>query len=185
MIRLRSHRLWCQPIDAKELSDVDLSTESAETLDLYGIGENKQSDNTGRACLLARRLSEAGVRFVQVSVQGWDHHVNIGAGLPNSCAQTDKPVAGLLKDLKRRGMLDETLVFWSGEFGRSPWSQDLTYTQPFERHGREHQQESHCCWMAGGGVKGGVTTGPRTISDFIPSKTRSTCMTFTPPFFIN
>jgi hypothetical protein len=137
---------------------VDLSGESRETLDLYGIGD-KVADRNGRACLMARRLSEAGVRFVQVTIGGWDHHGNIRAALPNSCAGADKPIAGLIKDLKRRGLLDETLVLWSGEFGRSPWSQDLSGTSPIDTHGREHQQESFCAWMAGGGVKSGTTYG--------------------------
>ena len=84
------------------------------------------TDRHGRACLLARRLSEAGVRFVQVTISGWDHHGNIRAALPESCAGSDRPVAGLIKDLKSRGLLDDTLVVWSGEFGRTPWSQDLS-----------------------------------------------------------
>jgi len=137
---------------------VDLSGESKETLDLYGI-DDKQAGRNGRACLLARRLSEAGVRFVQVTIGGWDHHGGIRTALPNSCAGADKPIAGLIQDLKRRGLLDETLVLWSGEFGRSPWSQDLSGTSPIETHGREHQQESFCAWMAGGGIKPGLTYG--------------------------
>lgn len=137
---------------------VDISNESKETHSLYGIG-NKASDRNGRACLLARRLSQAGVRFVQVTMDGWDHHGNIRGALPNSCAGADMPIAGLIKDLKRRGLLQDTLVIWSGEFGRSPWSQDLSGTSPIEKHGREHQQESYCAWMAGGGVRGGLTYG--------------------------
>ncbi len=137
---------------------VDLSGETQETLALYGVGD-KTADRNGRACLLARRLSEAGVRFVQVTFGGWDHHVNIRGALPQSCAGADKPIAGLIKDLKRRGLLEDTLVLWSGEFGRSPWSQDLSGTSPIEKHGREHQQESFCAFMAGGGVKSGLTYG--------------------------
>ena len=137
---------------------VDLSGESRDTLNLYGIGD-KKADRNGRACLMARRLSEAGVRFVQVTIGGWDHHVDIRTALPNSCTGADKPIAGLIKDLKRRGLLEETLVLWSGEFGRSPWSQDLSGTSPIDKHGREHQQESFCAWMAGGGVKSGLTFG--------------------------
>ena len=137
---------------------VDLSSESKETLKLYGVGD-KKTDRNGRACLLARRLSEAGVRFVQVTIGGWDHHGDIRANLPKSCAGADRPIAGLIRDLKRRGLLEETLVLWSGEFGRSPWSQDLSGTSPIEKHGREHQQESFCAWMAGGGVKPGLTHG--------------------------
>lgn len=137
---------------------VDLSGESQETMAMYGVGD-KQADRNARACLLARRFSEAGVRCVQVTMDGWDHHGDIRNALPNSCAGADKPVAGLLKDLKRRGLLEETLVVWSGEFGRSPWSQDLSGTSPIETHGREHQQESFCAWMAGGGVRPGLTYG--------------------------
>jgi hypothetical protein len=137
---------------------VDLSGETSETLSLYGIGQ-QATDRNGRACLLARRLSEAGVRFVQVSMGGWDHHGNIRAALPKTCQETDQPVAGLITDLKRRGLLDETLVLWSGEFGRTPWSQDLSGTAPLETHGREHQPESFTAFLAGGGVKGGVSHG--------------------------
>ena len=137
---------------------VDLSSESQSTRDLYGIDQEK-TDRNGRACLLARRLSEAGVRFVQVTVGGWDHHGDIKTALPNSCAGIDKPIAGLLKDLRQRGLLEDTLVIWSGEFGRSQWSQDISGTSPLEKHGREHQQESFCAWLAGGGVKGGLTYG--------------------------
>ena len=137
---------------------IDLAGETKETLELYGVG-TEGSDRNGRACLLARRLSEAGVRFVQVTVGGWDHHGNIAGELPGRCASVDKPIAGLLMDLKRRGLLDETLVLWSGEFGRSQWSQDVSGTAPIIQHGREHQQESFCAWMAGGGVKPGLTHG--------------------------
>jgi len=137
---------------------VDLSKESKATLDLYGVG-GKDTDKFGRACLLARKLSESGVRFVQVSIWGWDHHGNIRGDLPKLCAQTDQPVAALLKDLKARGLLEDTLVLWSGEFGRTPWSQDLSGKSPIDKHGREHQPESFCSWMAGGGVKAGLTYG--------------------------
>ena len=137
---------------------IDLSGETKATQDLYGIGE-KDTDRNGRACLLARRLSEAGVRFVQVTIGGWDHHGNIKDALPKSCAGSDKPVAGLIQDLKARGLLEHTLVVWSGEFGRTPWSQDLSGTSPIDTHGREHQPESYCAWLAGGGVKAGLTHG--------------------------
>jgi hypothetical protein len=137
---------------------VDLAQESKATLDLYGVG-GKDTDRNARACLLARRLSEAGVRFVQVTMGGWDHHGNIRGALPNSCRQTDQPVAALVKDLKQRGLLDDTLVVWSGEFGRTPWSQDLSGSSPIDKHGREHQPESFCAWMAGGGIKPGITHG--------------------------
>ena len=137
---------------------VDISNESEATRKLYGI-DGKDTDKNARACLLARKLSEAGVRFVQVTMGGWDHHGDIRGNLPKLCAQTDQPVAALLKDLKSRGLLEDTLVLWSGEFGRTPWSQDLSGTSPIERHGREHQPESFCAWMAGGGIKAGLTFG--------------------------
>lgn len=137
---------------------VDLSGETAETLKLYGIGE-KTTDKNGRACLLARRLSEAGVRFVQVTIGGWDHHGNIRDALPKTCAEADQPVAALIADLKARGLLEDTLVIWSGEFGRTPWSQDLSGTAPIETHGREHQPESFSAFLAGGGVRRGSSHG--------------------------
>jgi uncharacterized protein (DUF1501 family) len=137
---------------------VDVSKESEETLKMYGVG-GKDTDKNARACLLARKLSESGVRFVQVTMDGWDHHGDIRGNLPKLCNQTDQPVAALVKDLKQRGMLDDTLVLWSGEFGRTPWSQDLSGTAPIDKHGREHQPQSFCAWMAGGGIKPGHTYG--------------------------
>ena len=137
---------------------VDLSRESKATQELYGIGD-PATDRNARACLLARRMSEAGVRFVQVTMGGWDHHGNIRGSLPGSCRGSDKPVAALVKDLKARGLLEDTLVLWSGEFGRTPWSQDLSGTSPIDVHGREHQPQSFCAWMAGGGIKPGLTWG--------------------------
>lgn len=142
---------------------VDISQESAATLARYGVGK-EPTDRNARACLLARRFAEAGVRFIQVTMDGWDHHGNIRDGLPKMCAQTDQPTAALVADLKDRGLLEDTLVVWSGEFGRTPWSQDLSGTQPLEKHGREHQPESFCTWMAGGGVQPGLTFG--TTDDY-------------------
>ena len=137
---------------------VDLGGEPKETLGLYGIGDSK-SDRNGKACLMARRLSEAGVRFVQVTMGGWDHHGDIRSNLPRSCGGVDKPIAGLIRDLERRGLLQDTLVMISGEFGRTYWSQDLSGTSPITKHGREHQQESFCTLLAGGGVKPGFVHG--------------------------
>jgi hypothetical protein len=137
---------------------VDLSDESAETLKLYGVGA-APTDKNARACLLARRLCEAGVRFVQVTLGGWDHHGDIRGALPKTCAEADQPIAALILDLKRRGLLDDTLVLCSGEFGRTPWSQDLSGTAPIEKHGREHQPESFTAFLAGGGVKRGFSYG--------------------------
>ena len=133
---------------------VDLSHEPQHVLDLYGIGK-QPTDEFGRQLLLARRLTERGVRFVQICHSGggnggWDAHGDIKTHAP-LCRATDQPIAGLIKDLKQRGMLDETLVVWTSEFGRSPWSQNTT--------GRDHNPKGYSSWLAGGGVKGGVVHG--------------------------
>ncbi len=135
---------------------VNFAEESKDTLELYGIGETP-TDGFGRQCLLARRFAEAGVRFVQVSLGGWDHHGKIAEGLRKECSVADKPVAGLLTDLKRRGLLDDTLVLWGGEFGRTPHTQILDGNK--NAPGREHNHHGFTMWMAGGGVKGGITHG--------------------------
>ena len=135
---------------------VDISSESRATLDLYGIGE-EPTDTFGRQCLLARRFAEAGVRFVQVSLHGWDHHDKIAEGMKELCATSDKPIAGLLTDLKVRGLLHDTLVLWGGEFGRTPHTQQND--GPGQAPGREHNPHGFTMWMAGGGVRGGVTHG--------------------------
>jgi hypothetical protein len=135
---------------------VDLGNESQATKKLYGIGE-KPTDRFGRQCLLARRFAEAGVRFVQVSLRGWDHHGKIAEGLKKECATSDKPIAGLLTDLKTRGLLDDTLVVWGGEFGRTPHTQQNN--GPGQAPGREHNHHGFTMWMAGGGVRGGMTHG--------------------------
>lgn len=129
---------------------MDLSKESQPTQELYGIG-NGPSDNFGRQCLLARRLAEAGVRFIEVELNGWDTHFNMSTQLPNMCRQIDQPIAGLITDLKRRGMLKDTLILWAGEFGRTPFAQN--------GNGRDHNNKGFTSWMAGGGVKGGFSFG--------------------------
>lgn len=129
---------------------MDISNESKKTLDLYGIDE-EPTNAFGRQCLLARRMAEAGVRFIEVSHGNWDHHANLTQALPNLCGQTDKPIAGLLADLKSRGMLDDTLVIWAGEFGRTPDAPN--------GNGRDHNNRGYTTWMAGGGVKGGFSYG--------------------------
>ena len=140
-----------------EAPDVlDLSNEPQETLDLYGVGAEPTNDY-GRRCLMARRLVEKGVRFVCVVSGGgpgnlqWDAHSDIEENHLRMASETDKPVAGLLKDLSRRGLLDETLVFWGGEFGRSPEAQSSK--------GRDHHNLGFSMWMAGGGIKGGQVVG--------------------------
>ncbi|MBN9518235.1 DUF1501 domain-containing protein [bacterium] len=140
---------------------MDLSRETRETQALYGIpgggggggfgGGPFAAGGFGRACLQARRLVEAGVRFVEVNLGGWDHHQNLSEALPRNCTAVDKPAAALLIDLKRRGLLDDTLVIWGGEFGRTPAAQG--------GNGRDHNNKGYSLWMAGGGVKGGFRHG--------------------------
>lgn len=126
---------------------------------MYGIGE-KATDSYGRRCLMARRLIERGVRFVQLFINGqiWDNHANIARDLPQACERTDKPVAGLLADLRQRGLLDQTLVLWTGEFGRLPIAQ-LDSNKSFDTAGRDHNKNAFTLWMAGGGLKPGLTYG--------------------------
>lgn len=133
---------------------LDLGRETRETLDLYGI-DSGATDDFGRQCLLARRLVEAGVRFVEVSSDGWDHHSNLDK-FASKAEQIDKPIAALLNDLARRGLLDDTLVLWTGEFGRTPETQVLDGK---ETVGRDHNAEGYTAWLAGGGVRGGLTHG--------------------------
>ena len=129
---------------------MDISNESKETLAMYGA-DSAPSEQFGKQCLLARRFAEAGVRFIEVSHGSWDHHNNLRTALPNNCSQIDKPIAGLLQDLKNRGLLEDTLVVWSGEFGRTPDAQG--------GNGRDHNNKGFTSWMAGGGVKGGFGYG--------------------------
>jgi hypothetical protein len=135
---------------------LDLARESKETLKLYGIGD-KATDNFGRQCLMARRLSEAGVRYVQVNYgdntanPAWDQHSNLPKHADHARA-VDQPVAGLLADLKRRGLLKDTLVWWGGEFGRTPYAEK-------NGTGRDHNPDGFTVWLAGGGVKPGTTFG--------------------------
>ncbi|CAN5698121.1 DUF1501 domain-containing protein [soil metagenome] len=131
---------------------LDLKSEPKAMLDLYGVGPNLPTDRFARQCLLARRLAEAGVRFIEVTAPvGWDHHFLLKENLTESCAATDQPVAALLTDLDQRGMLEDTLVIWGGEFGRTPYAQSGT--------GRDHNNKGYTIWMAGGGVKGGHSHG--------------------------
>jgi uncharacterized protein DUF1501 len=129
---------------------MDISNETAATKALYGIGE-QATENFGRQCLLARRFAEAGVRFIEITSGQWDHHRNLKTALGNKAQSVDKPIAGLLRDLKTRGLLKDTLVLWGGEFGRTPYAQG--------RDGRDHNHRGFTMWMAGGGVKGGFSFG--------------------------
>ena len=129
----------------------DLSKESEATRKLYGL-DNPITEDFGRQCLMARRFSEKGVRFVQVShTYKWDQHENLKKDHSQNAAEVDKPIAGLLKDLKARGLLEDTLVLWAGEFGRTPTAEGSD--------GRDHNPEAFTVWMAGGGVKPGLSYG--------------------------
>jgi hypothetical protein len=129
---------------------MDISKESKETLAMYGAEPGKPS--FANNCLLARRLIERGVRFVQLFHEAWDHHGGLVAGLKNETRLTDQGSAALIKDLKQRGLLDNTLVIWGGEFGRTPMVQG-------GNDGRDHHPNAFTMWMAGGGVKPGITLG--------------------------
>ncbi len=133
----------------------DFSDEDAATLEMYGPEVNKPGSFAAN-CLLARRLSERGVRFVQLYMRGWDQHGNLPGDLAKQTKVVDQPQAALIKDLKRRGLLDETLVLWSGEFGRTVYSQG-TLTE--KNYGRDHHPRCFSTWMAGGGVAPGTVYG--------------------------
>ena len=129
---------------------LDIAKESDATKKLYGVGD-RDTDDFGRKCLMARRFIEAGVRFVEVGSGNWDHHFNLSSALARNCSSVDKPIAGLLTDLKQRGLLKDTLVIWGGEFGRTPYAQG--------GDGRDHNNKGFTLWMAGGGTKGGTSYG--------------------------
>ena len=130
---------------------MDLNQETQATLDLYGIGP-ESTDNFGRQCLLARRFAERGVRYIQVSTNyTWDHHQKVQQGHIAESAKVDRPIAGLLADLACRGLLQDTLVVWGAEFGRTPMAEN--------GDGRNHHPQAFTMWMAGGGVRGGLTYG--------------------------
>ena len=129
---------------------LDISSESESTQALYGL-DRSETRNFGSKCLIARKMAEAGVRFIEISHGGWDHHFNITEQLPKNCTAIDRPMSGLLTDLKQRGLLDETLVVWTGEFGRTPYVQG--------RDGRDHNHKAFSLWMAGGGATRGLQYG--------------------------
>ncbi len=132
------------------MDQVDVSSESAETRSLYGL-DDEVTRNFGTQCLIARRLVESGVRFVHLVRNDWDHHGKLAERLRKSTAETDRPIAGLIRDLKRRGLLESTLVIWAGEFGRLPVVQGSD--------GRDHNPFGFSFWLAGGGVRGGIVHG--------------------------
>ncbi len=155
--RIASYELAYR-MQAKAPEAVDIDTESEHVKDLYGIGQER-TDDFGRKCLMARRLVERGVRFIQVYSGGahnddnWDAHADLKVNHDYHAGNTDKPIAGLIKDLKQRGLLEDTLIVWGGEFGRQP-------TAEYEKGtGRDHNAYGFTMWMAGGGIKGGVTVG--------------------------
>lgn len=152
---------------------MDLSDETEETLALYGINE-ESTDGFGRQCLLARRFAESGVRFIELGHGSWDQHSNIQTALGENCMETDKPIAGLLADLKRRGLLEDTLILWGGEFGRTPYSDSGS--------GRDHNHKGYTMWMVGGGVKGGFSYGSTDEHGYEAIEKKCTCATGTPPY---
>ncbi len=154
---------------------MDLSGETQETLDLYGAkpGERSFANN----CLLARRLVERGTRFVQLYHWGWDSHGtskgdDIMTSLPERCKQCDQGSAALVMDLKRRGLLDDTLIIWGGEFGRTPMNEARGGSKFL---GRDHHPHCFTIWMAGGGIKPGITYGATDELGYHVARTRFTC----------
>lgn len=155
---------------------LDLKEETEATRKLYGFG-NPATEPIGRNCLIARRLVERGVRFVQLWVGSglngaagnWDNHGDIrpGSDFEKMCTRSDRPITGLLQDLKQRGLLDSTVVFWTTEFGRTPYSQGS--------NGRDHNGNTFASWMAGGGIKGGTTYGASDEFSFTASENRTMC----------
>ncbi|MGD9857728.1 MAG: DUF1501 domain-containing protein [Planctomycetaceae bacterium] len=145
---------------------MEFSQESAATLALYGAEPGNAKSAFANNCLLARRLAERGVRFIQVYHAGWDHHSDVEGGLRQQCGQTDQACAALLRDLKQRGLLDDTLIVWGGEFGRTPMveaSAALGRTL-----GRDHHPQAFTMWFAGGGIRPGVTVGATDDFGFHP-----------------
>ena len=171
--RIASYELAAR-MQVEASTALDLSNESRETLAMYGVGQkpslegiqykNPGPGNFARRCIMARRLVERGVRYVQICLnsQIWDTHSCLENGIRAACDRTDQPVAALLKDLKQRGLLDSTLVIWGGEFGRLPIGQMSapgTKENPFNVEGRDHNAKAFSLWLAGGGVKGGTVYG--------------------------
>ena len=154
--RIASYELAARMQDSAREA-MDIRSESPATRRMYGIDDDKTRDY-GTRCLIARRLVERGVRFVQIvnNGQSWDQHSNLSTALPDLCHRSDQPVAALVRDLKGRGLLDSTVVHWSGEMGRLPVIQN---DGPKEKVGRDHNTYGFSAWMAGGGIRGGMTFG--------------------------
>ncbi len=153
---------------------MDLSSESAATNALYGLDDPATAD-FGRQCILARRFVEAGVRFVELTHGDWDQHRGLRAGHARNARAVDRPIAGLLTDLHARGLLDNTLVIWGGEFGRTPHGQNAD--------GRDHNNKGFCVWLAGGGVKPGFAYGQTDELGYEAARTQCTFTTCTPRSF--
>ena len=152
--RLAQHEMaYRMQMSVPEL--VDFSDEDAATLEMYGP-EVKKPGTFAANCLLARRLAERGVRFIQLYMRGWDAHNNLPAEIRAQSKAVDQPQAALIKDLRQRGLLDETLVLWAGEFGRTVYSQG---TLAKDNYGRDHHPRCFTLWLAGGGIQPGVTYG--------------------------
>jgi hypothetical protein len=134
----------------------DLSRETKSTLALYGLDRERDDGGFARNCLLARRMIERGVRFVQLYHRGWDQHNNLPKQIRGQCRDVDQPSAALVQDLKQRGLLADTLVIWGGEFGRTIYSQGALTK---DNHGRDHHGRCFTTWLAGGGIKPGVVHG--------------------------
>jgi uncharacterized protein (DUF1501 family) len=134
---------------------MDMSKEKAETFELYGP-DSKKPGTFAANCLLARRLAEKGVKFIQLYHQGWDQHGNLPKAIATQCKETDQACAALITDLKQRGLLDDTLVIWGGEFGRTSYSQGKLTA---DNYGRDHHPRCFTTWMAGGGIKPGTVYG--------------------------
>lgn len=145
---------------------MEFSQESKATLDAYGADLKKPAAAFANNCLLARRLAERGVRFIQVYHAGWDHHSNVEGGVKNQCKQTDQAVAALIQDMKQRGLLDDTLIVWGGEFGRTPM---VEASAALGRSlGRDHHPQAFSMWFSGAGIKPGITHGATDELGFHP-----------------
>ncbi|MEX0824607.1 MAG: DUF1501 domain-containing protein [Pirellulaceae bacterium] len=147
---------------------MDYSQETQETFDLYGAEPGNPKKAFANSCLLARRLAERGVRFIQLYHSGWDHHSDVEGGLRNQCGETDQASAALLLDLKRRGLLEDTLLIWGGEFGRTPMVEASAALG--RSMGRDHHPQAFSMWMAGGGVRAGQTLGATDELGFHPTE---------------
>jgi len=147
---------------------MDFAGETRATLEMYGAQPGKPS--FANHCLLARRLVERGVRVIELYDSDWDHHSDLATRLPQKCRDVDQPMAALLRDLKQRGLLDETLVIWGGEFGRTPLAQGLSGDGTKTRPGRDHHSAAFTVWLAGGGVRPGISYGRTDELGFAPAE---------------